>query len=53
VFKDAGWENEGIKMLVFKDGVAGLSRITPNVKAYDSYEESDAIPPVIPVNPLY
>jgi hypothetical protein len=54
VFKDAGWENEGIKMLVFKDGVAGLSRLSPNVSAYDSYEESDPFPPVIPpVDPLY
>ena len=55
VFVDAGWEEEGIKMVIFKDGVAGLSRLSPNVKAYDSYGESgDPVPPVIPpVDPFY
>jgi hypothetical protein len=53
VLRDAGWIKEGIAISVFKDGVAGLSRITPQVKAYESYEEGEPLPSVSPpVDPL-
>lgn len=53
VLRDAGWEKEGINIKIFKDGVAGLSRIVSHVLSYDAYDPSDPLPPVIPpVDPL-
>jgi hypothetical protein len=41
---DCGVDN----MRVFKDGVAGLGRIEPQVKAYESYDVGDPLPPILP-----